>query len=338
MKIHENFSLKNLNTFGIEAKSKYYATFDSTESLKELLQDNTLQDLPKLILGGGSNMLFTKDFDGIILHNQIQGIKITTENNDEALVEVGAGVLWHELVVFAIDHELGGMENLSLIPGTVGASPMQNIGAYGVEIKDVFHSLQALNLESLETEKFDKAQCKFGYRESIFKKELKGKYVIVEVTFKLTKNTVMNTSYGAIKDTLYEMGIEQPTIQAVSEAVCKIRRSKLPNPAEIGNAGSFFKNPEISKGLFNELKAKHENMPSYPTDNGLVKIPAGWLIEQCGWKGKSLGNYGVHKNQALVLVNYGNAKGQDIFILSEEIKKSVLEKFGIALEIEVNII
>ncbi len=337
MEIHENFSLKNLNTFGIKAESKYYATFHSTESLRELLQDKVLRNLSKLILGGGSNMLFTKDYDGIILHNKIQGIQIETENDDEAQVQSGAGVSWHDLVVFALENNLGGIENLSLIPGTVGASPMQNIGAYGVEIKDVFHSLKALNLETLEIEEFDKAQCKFGYRESVFKKELKGKYVIVEVTFRLTKNTVVNTSYGAIKDTLQEMGVVQPTIQAVSEAVCKIRRSKLPNPAEIGNAGSFFKNPEISKGLYDELKAKHENMPSYPTDHGLVKVPAGWLIEQCGWKGKSLGNYGVHKNQALVLVNYSDAKGQDIFLLSEEIKKSVREVFGISLETEVAI-
>ena len=336
MEIYKNFPLKELNTFGINIESSHYAAFDSIVDLRDLLQHDAVRQLPKLILGGGSNMLFTKNFDGIVLHNKIEGIEIIEENNTAVLVRAGAGVVWHDFVNFALNHELGGVENLSLIPGTVGASPMQNIGAYGVEIKDVFHSLQALDLETLETRVFNKEECKFGYRESVFKKELKGKYVITEVTFALTKHTVVNTSYGAIKDTLAEMGILHATIQSVSEAVCKIRRSKLPNPAEIGNAGSFFKNPEISLQQFEELKNVHPGIPSYPTDKGM-KVPAGWLIEQCGWKGKTLGNYGVHKYQALVLVNYGNAKGEDIFLLSESIKKSVHDSFGIPLETEVNI-
>lgn len=336
MTIQENYSLKKLNTFGIEAVTKYYAVFNSVEDLKLLLNNINFINLPKLIIGGGSNIIFTKDFDGLVLHNIIGGIKIIKEDEKESFIEVGAGVWWHDFVLFAIANNLGGVENLSLIPGTVGASPIQNIGAYGVEVKDVFHSLTALNIKTLEVEIFNKEDCKFGYRESVFKKELKGQYIILNVIFKLAKSPILNISYGAIQETLVEMG-EEPTVRTVSDAVCKIRRSKLPNPLEIGNAGSFFKNPEITESQYLQLKNSFNLLPSYPTTVGFVKVPAGWLIEQCGWKGKTMGEYGVHKNQALVLVNYGNAKGLDIYRLSEDIKKSVYDKFNVSLETEVNI-
>lgn len=337
MTIQENYSLKKLNTFGIEAIAKFYAVFNSVEDLKSLLNNFKFKELSKLIIGGGSNILFTKDFDGLVLHNLVGGIKIIKEDEIESFIEAGAGVCWHDLVLFAINHNLGGIENLSLIPGTVGASPMQNIGAYGVEVKDVFHSLTALNINTLEVKIFNKEDCKFGYRESVFKKELKGQYIILSVVYKLSKVPVLNISYGAIQQTLLEMGAE-PSLRTVSEAVCKIRSSKLPNPKEIGNAGSFFKNPEIKESQYLNLKNDYQLLPSYPTNTGFVKVSAGWLIEQCGWKGKSMGEYGVHKNQALVLVNYGNAKGLDIYKLSEDIKKSILEKFCITLETEVNIL
>lgn len=338
MVVQENFSLKAFNTFGIEAKARYYASFTNLSELSVILKDEQFRSVPKLILGGGSNILFTKDFDGLVLHNHIKGLEITLQNSEEAYITAGAGVLWHDLVLFAIDNQLSGMENLSLIPGTVGASPMQNIGAYGVEVKDTFHSLQALQISTLTEHTFYHKDCEFGYRESVFKKSLKGQYIILSVIFKLSLSQKLNTSYGAIQETLREMNVTQPTIKDVSDAICSIRRSKLPNPAEIGNAGSFFKNPEITEASFTRLKESFPLLPHYPTTAGFVKVPAGWLIEHCGWKGKTFGTYGVHKNQALVLVNYGDAAGKDLQNLSEEIKKSILEKFGIALETEVNII
>jgi len=338
MVVQENFSLKAFNTFGIEVHARYYTSFSNLSELLIILKNDRFNGMPKLILGGGSNILFTQDFEGLVLHNNIKGIEITLQNSDDAYITAGAGVLWHDLVLFAIDHQLSGLENLSLIPGTVGASPMQNIGAYGAEVKDTFHSLQALQISTLTEHIFYHKDCEFGYRESVFKKSLKGQYIILTVTFKLSLSPNLNTSYGAIQETLKEMNVTQPTIKNVSEAVCSIRRSKLPNPAEIGNAGSFFKNPEITELYFTKLKESFPLLPHYPTTAGSVKVPAGWLIEHCGWKGKTFETYGVHKNQALVLVNYGNAAGKDIQNLSEEIKKSILEKFGIALETEVNII
>ncbi len=338
MIIQENISLKHLHTFGIEVNARFYARFSDVRELKSLLKLENYKHLPILILGGGSNILFTKDFEGLVLHNAIKGISIVNENSTHAYIEAGAGEMWHDLVNYSIDQHLGGLENLSLIPGTVGASPMQNIGAYGVETKDVFYSLKALHIDTLEEHIFYNADCEFGYRESIFKKRLKGQYVIFAVTFILSKQPLLNISYGAIEETLKTMNINEPNIKDVSKAVCSIRQSKLPDPAKVGNAGSFFKNPEITLAYFEILKSKYPLLPSYPTKTGFTKVPAGWLIEQCGWKGKTIDNYGVHPNQALVLVNYGHAKGNDIYHLSEKIKESVFEKFKITLETEVNII
>lgn len=338
MEIKKNFSLKNLNTFSIDALTSEFVEVKTVTALKEVLNDDSFKDTPKLILGGGSNLLFTKNFEGLVIKNSISGISKVDEDSEYVYIESGAGENWHNFVLYCIDNNYAGAENLSLIPGTVGASPMQNIGAYGVEIKDIFHSLKALNIETLEIKEFYKEDCKFGYRESIFKKELKGKYIIISVIFRLNKIPNINTSYGDIKNTLNEMGIKDPTIKDVSNAVCKIRSSKLPDPKTIGNAGSFFKNPEISPLLFNKLKEKYPEIPNYKTNTENIKIPAGWLIEKAGWKGKTFGNYGVHKNQALVLVNYSNAKGEDINKLANDIQQSILELFNIKLEKEVNII
>lgn len=338
MNILKNYALKSLNTFGIEASAACFSTFSSVQELTSILSEPQVRDMNKLILGGGSNILFTQNFDGLVLKNNIKGIRVVSENAQEVLLQAGAGEVWHDLVMHAVHQNMGGLENLSLIPGTVGASPIQNIGAYGVELKDVFESLEALDIQSLNLKKFSISECDFGYRDSVFKNKLKGKFVITSVTFRLQKNPGLNISYGAIKDTLQAAGIEAPTIQAVSDAVVQIRRSKLPDPAVIGNAGSFFKNPEIEESQFLELKKTYPDMPSYPTVPGKVKVPAGWLNEQCGWKGKTIGQAGVHKNQALVLVNYGGAKGADIKQLAKDIQASVLEKFGIAIETEVNIL
>ena len=337
MEIKSQYSLKSLNTFGIEVKAKHFTVFNSVEELKGLLKDPQFANEPKLILGGGSNVLFTQDFNGLVLQNKIKGIEVVSEDEEHALVKAGAGEVWHTLVLFCIEKGFAGIENLSLIPGTVGAAPMQNIGAYGVEIKDTFYSLEALNSKDYSLKTFTKEECRFGYRESVFKRELKGLYIITSVTFKLSKKPVFNTTYGAIQTTLNEMGINQLSIKAISDAVIHIRRSKLPDPAQIGNAGSFFKNPEIPEAQYNVLKMQYPEIPCYKTIPGMVKVPAGWLNEQCGWKGKVVGNTGVHKQQALVLVNYGNANGSEVKKLSEDIKKSVKEKFGIELETEVNI-
>jgi len=336
MKITQNHSLKTLNTFGIDVKATMYAEVNSIEDLPTLLQQ--FPNEPLLILGGGSNILFTRDFDGLVIKNAIKDIKVIKEDNQSVYLQAGAGVVWHDLVLYAIKYNYGGIENLSLIPGTVGAAPIQNIGAYGVELKDTFHSLDAFEIKSGTVKTFTNEQCEFGYRDSIFKRHEKGKYIITSVTLKLSKNPTFNTSYGAIQDTLKEMKVNELSVKAISDAVCKIRRTKLPDPAVIGNAGSFFKNPEIPVKQFEELKTIFPTIPFYNTTPGKVKIPAGWLNEQAGWKGKVIGETGVHKMQALVLVNYGNAKGSEIKKLSEDIQKSVKEKFGIELETEVNII
>jgi UDP-N-acetylmuramate dehydrogenase len=282
-------------------------------------------------------MLLTKDFEGLVIKLEIKGVHLVHENEDQLLVEVGAGEVWHDLVLHCIQQDWAGLENLSLIPGTVGASPMQNIGAYGVEIKDVFHSLTALHRDTFTVKTFDAAECKFGYRESVFKNELKDQYVITSVTFSLSKTPHFRLDYGAIQDVLLEKGVQQPTLKAVSDAVIHIRESKLPNPKEIGNAGSFFKNPSIPSTQYETLKAQYPSLPGYPSTEG-VKVPAGWLIEQAGWKGKRFGEVGVHAKQALVLVNYGAGTGEEIKSLSEQIQASILEKFGIALLAEVNFI
>ncbi|WMJ74918.1 UDP-N-acetylmuramate dehydrogenase [Cytophagaceae bacterium ABcell3] len=338
MNIEKKYSLHELNTFGIEAYADFYTTFHSVEQLKEIIGSPIYKDNNKLILGGGSNVLFTQDFKGLVLKNNIKGIAINKEEGDKVILTAGAGEIWHNLVLYCVEKGYGGIENLSLIPGTVGASPMQNIGAYGVEIKDIFESLKAVDALTGETKEFTPEECCFGYRNSIFKKEFKGRYIITHVSLRLSKNPLINVSYGAISDTLKAMNIANPTIKDVSNAIIHIRQSKLPDPKEIGNAGSFFKNPEIPLVQFQQLKKQFHDIVSYPVSPSLVKVPAGWLIEKCGWKGKTFGNIGVHKKQALVLVNYGGGKGIDIVQLSKDIQASVKEKFNINLEPEVNII
>lgn len=334
--LQENINITPFTTFGVEVISRYFATFSSIEELRKLLAE--VKDQQLLVLGGGSNMLFRKDYEGITIKNEITGISVIEENEESVLLKVGAGEVWHNFVLYSIEHNLGGIENLSLIPGSVGASPMQNIGAYGVEIKDVFDSLEAIEIATGELHTFSHQDCQFGYRESVFKKELKGKYIIVSVSYKLSKQPKLNTSYGAINSELATRGITQPSIKDVSDVVIAIRQSKLPDPKEIGNAGSFFKNPVIPKSHYIALQKTYENIPSYPVSKDTVKVPAGWLIDNAGWKGKTIGEYGVHKNQALVLVNYGKANGNDIFQLSEDIIADIYKRYQIKLEREVNII
>lgn len=335
--IQENISLKPFNTFGIEASTRYFGRFSSVEELNQILTSNKDKEL--LILGGGSNILLTKNFDGLTLINEIKGFEVSKNDGDSVIVKAGAGEVWHEFVLKCIENNFSGVENLSLIPGSVGASPMQNIGAYGVEIKDVFESVEAYHIPTGELHTFSKEECEFGYRESVFKRKYKGQYVIISVSYKLSLSAPkVNTSYGAIESELKEMNISTPSIKDVSQAVINIRSSKLPNPKEIGNAGSFFKNPVISKKLFDKLIVEFPTIPNYPAENDGKKIAAGWLIEQCGWKGKTLGHYGVHKLQALVLVNYKGATGTEIYDLSSSIIKDVEDKFGITLEREVNIL
>lgn len=340
--IEKNISIKNYNTFAINAYADLFAAFNSIENLKELLQSqqqiiNNRQN-SILILGGGSNLLFTRNFDGLILKNEIKGIKIIKEDEHHIYIQAGAGENWHQFVLFCIEHNLAGVENLSLIPGNVGASPMQNIGAYGVEIKDVFHSLEAYHIHDKKMVNFTLNDCEFGYRESVFKKKFKNEFVIMDVTFRLNRIPNFNISYGAIGQELEKMGVKDLSLQAVSQAVINIRSSKLPDPAVIGNAGSFFKNPEISGSQFAILSSKFPGIVGYDLPNGNVKLAAGWLIEQCGWKGYRKGDAGCHEKQALVLVNYGHATGTGIYDLSEEILQSVNAKFGVELEREVNIV
>lgn len=343
MIIQENVSLKRYNTFHIEAKARLFAEINSEDELKQILKDSKYAQAPKLILGGGSNILFTQDFDGLILKVNIPGIEVIKEDQENVWIKAGAGVNWHELVMHCIALGYGGIENLSLIPGTVGAAPMQNIGAYGVEIKDIFDSLEAVHMQTGKTQTFNNEDCQFGYRESIFKTTLKGQYIITCVTLRLSKHPVINISYGAIEETLAQMQSENgnskaPGIKEVSEAVIYIRQSKLPDPKVIGNAGSFFKNPVISLRQYQQLKQVYEKVPAYELPDHTVKIPAGWLIEQAGWKGKRLGAVGVHDKQALVLVNHGGGVGEEIRTLALQIQKSVYDKFGIELTPEVNII
>ncbi|APX99456.1 UDP-N-acetylmuramate dehydrogenase [Lacinutrix venerupis] len=337
MQIQHNISLKKFNTFGIEVNARY---FISVNTLAELIEVLKVKDYPKkLILGGGSNMLLTKDVEALVIHINLKGITIVKEDTNHAIITANAGENWHEFVLWCLSNNFGGLENMSLIPGNVGTSPIQNIGAYGIELKDNFISCEALNLENLKIESFNNKDCNFGYRNSIFKNEVKGKYIITSVTFKLTKtNHQLHTNYGAITSQLENMGITTPTIQDVSNAVIAIRQSKLPDPKEIGNSGSFFKNPIISTKAFNQLKTNFPEAPSYPISKTEVKVPAGWLIETAGFKGKTFGNYGVHKKQALVLVNYGGAKGQEILELSKLIQKTIYRIFNISIEAEVNIL
>lgn len=334
--IEKNVSLKPYNTFGLNAEAKLMARVNSIASLQEVLLDNSLRNEERFVLGGGSNILLTKNIDALVIKNQISGIELIKETEDSFFIKSGAGVVWHELVLHCIENGYAGIENLSLIPGNVGAAPMQNIGAYGVELKNVFHSLEAVEMATGNVETFTANDCEFGYRESVFKRKLKNQFVISTVTLKLNKKTNFNTSYGAIEEELERLGISTPTIKSVSQAVINIRQSKLPNPKELGNSGSFFKNPVVPTAMFEELKVKHPNIPGYPAGEN-TKLAAGWLIEQCGWKGKVVGNTGSHAKQALVLVNYGNATGVEIFNLSEQIMKSVYDTFGVQLEREVNV-
>lgn len=343
MQVEKNSSLKKYNSFGIEAHAAFFANFKTVEEAKELLNEKNLTE-KILVLGGGSNILFTKDFNGLVLKNEIAGIEIVNEDENYVYVKAGAGVRWHELVLFCIDKNLGGFENLSLIPGNVGASPMQNIGAYGVEIKDVFNQLEALHIKEKTVATFGLVDCEFGYRESVFKRKYKNQFIITSVTYRLNKTPQFNTSYGAIEQELERMGVKELSIQAISQAVINIRSSKLPDPAVIGNAGSFFKNPEVSKSTFENLKIKFPSIGGYELANGNVKLAAGWLIEHAGptedtsWKGYRIGDAGCHSRQALVLVNYGNASGNDIYNLSEVILQSVYKKYNVQLEREVNIV
>jgi UDP-N-acetylmuramate dehydrogenase len=337
MQIHTNFSLKNYNTFGIEAKAKEFVTVHSNDELIEILQQYPTSK--KFILGGGSNMLLTKDIDALVIHLDLKGKKVIDENDDFVWVESQAGENWHEFVLWTIDQNFGGLENLSLIPGNVGTTPIQNIGAYGVEIKDTFVLCEAIHIETQELLVFTNEKCKFGYRESIFKNEIKDEFVITSVVFKLTKrNHKLNTSYGAIEAELEKQHIKNPSLKDVSNAVIAIRESKLPNPKELGNSGSFFKNPVILKSDFEKIQQNFPEMPHYVVSETEVKVPAGWLIEQAGFKGKRFGDAGIHKNQALVLVNYGNATGQEILEVSKNIQKTIFETYGISIEAEVNII
>ncbi len=335
MPLEHNVSLKSYNTFGIEVTAANLLRVDSPRVLQQ-----QLDHLPKpwMILGGGSNVLFTDNFPGTIIKNEIGGREVLREDQNHVWVKLGAGENWHQAVLWAIENSWGGIENLSLIPGTVGAAPMQNIGAYGVELSSSFESLEALNLESGSLRTFNASQCQFGYRYSIFKGALKGQFMILSVILRLSKEPRFNTTYGALKDTLADMGVQEPTLKAVSDAVIKIRQSKLPDPQIIGNAGSFFKNPSIPSSQFQKLKQANPDLPGYPINEDSVKVPAGWLIERCNWKGIRQGAIGVHDQQALVLVNHGGGNGKDLRRLARDIQASVKDTFGIELSPEVNII
>ena len=336
MQIHENFPLKSYNTFSIDARAKFFNSFSSAEELEELLM--IYSEYPVFILGGGSNILFTKDYEGCVLKNEIKGIELQHEDAEHVYVKVRAGENWHQFVLHCINHNWAGVENLSLIPGNVGASPIQNIGAYGVELDDVFWSLEAFHLDDRRIHTFTREDCEFGYRNSIFKERYKDQFAIISVTLQLRKKPIFHTDYGAIVEELEKMGVKDLSIKAVSQAVINIRSSKLPDPQKIANAGSFFKNPEVPTEKYEALKLAFPDIVAYPLAKGTVKLAAGWMIEQCGWKGYRKGDAGCHTKQALVLVNYGNATGKELYDFSEEILQSVKNKFGVVLEREVNII
>lgn len=337
LQIQQNISLKPYNTFGIDVKAAFFAEVFTEEDLKTLFESEISKSNKLFIIGGGSNVLFTQDYDGLIVKMSIQGIE-SKSDGDTVKVTAGAGVIWDDLVNYCVAHHFAGVENLSLIPGTVGASPIQNIGAYGVELKDVFESCRAFEIKTGQIKTFTYSDCNFGYRESIFKGDLRGQFIITSVTFALKTAAEINTSYGAIETELHKRGILNPDIADVSAAVSHIRVSKLPDPSTIGNAGSFFKNPVIEKHEFADVVAKHPDVVHYPTADDKIKLAAGWLIEQCGWKGKIAGNTGTWKNQALVLVNHGGATGTEVFNFSEQIIDSVKSTFGVTLEREVNIL
>ena len=338
MMVEENISLRPYNSFGIEAKARYFSTFDSLEALEELLEHPVARHQNLLVLGGGSNILLTQDVNALVLRNNIPGKELIGEDDRYFYIKAGAGENWHRFVMYCVENNYAGIENLSLIPGSVGASPMQNIGAYGVEIKDVFQELEAYHIADKKLQRFSLSDCAFGYRESVFKNKVKGEYIITSVTYRLSKEPKFNTSYGAIQQELERMGVSGVNIKALSQAVINIRSSKLPDPAVTGNAGSFFKNPLIPISQFESLKERFPGVVSFPAANIMMKLAAGWLIEQCGWKGYRKGDAGCYPKQALVLVNYGKATGREIWELSEAIIKSVQDRFGVTLEREVNII
>jgi len=344
MKIEQEKSLKLLNTFGIEAAAKYFVAIPSAEAFEELRAEKRFAGAKKLILGGGSNILLTGDFDGWVVKNAIPGITVVSETDRDVIVKAGAGEVWQDLVVWCIEKNYAGLENLSLVPGLTGAAPIQNIGAYGVEAKDTFQELEAIEISSGARVKFGARDCAFGYRDSVFKRQFKDQFFITSVSFRLIKLHSpqaayrYKTEYGDVRATLETMGLHELSLKAVSDAICRIRRAKLPDPKELGNAGSFFKNPSLPQDQFKPLEAKYPKMPHYPQPDGTVKVPAGWLIEACGWKGKTVGRTGCHKEQALVLVNYGGATGQEILGFSHALQRSVKEKFGIELSPEVSII
>ncbi|ADY53001.1 UDP-N-acetylenolpyruvoylglucosamine reductase [Pseudopedobacter saltans DSM 12145] len=337
LNILENVSLKKYNSFGINVNTRYFVEINQKEDLVELFSDEQWKSYPRLILGGGSNILFTKDYDGLIIKMNIKFIE-SEINGENVSVNAGAGVVWNDLVTYCVNQGYAGIENLSLIPGSVGASPIQNIGAYGVEVKDVFDSCETFEIETGLFKTFSKNDCKFGYRESVFKQELKSKYIVCSVTYALSLSPNINTSYGAISTELEKREVSKPTIKDVSEVVSSIRVSKLPDPSTIGNAGSFFKNPIIPHQKVEELLSEYPDLVHYKVDENNTKLAAGWLIEQCGWKGKVVGNTGTWKNQALVLVNHGGATGKEVFDFSDLIISDVNKKFGVFLEREVNII
>ncbi len=336
IEIKKDYPLKSKNTFGLDIKSRFFVEASIADKISFSLNYASYNELPIMILGGGSNVLFTKDYEGLIIRPTIQGIEVTEDAPETVTIRVGAGVNWDNLVEWSVSRGLGGLENLSYIPGDVGASPIQNIGAYGVEAKDTIVKVEALNIISKKMVELTNAECQFDYRNSIFKGELRHRVVVTHVHFKLSKKPTLITHYGNLDEEIEKLG--ERTIQTVRNAVIKIRKQKLPEPTEIGNAGSFFKNPLVKTSVFETLKSKYDKVPSFPASENHVKIPAGWLIEQCGWKGKKVGNCGVHQNQALVLVNYGEAKGSEILNLAHQIQKSVTDQFGIELELEVNII
>lgn len=331
-------SLKAYNTFGIDVSAHFFATIRSVDDFLDLMESKTYKEHERLILGGGSNILLTRDFDGLVIKNELKGIELVKEDERHAWVKCAAGEVWHHFVMHCIVQGLGGLENLSLIPGCTGASPMQNIGAYGVEIKDTFYGLEAVHTKTGELVTFNAGECEFGYRESVFKRRYKNEFLIASVTFKLDKQPKFHTEYGAIRQELDQMGVSELSIRAISQAVINIRSSKLPDPAVIGNAGSFFKNPEVSAEVYHSLKEKFPALVAYELENNRYKLAAGWLIEQSGLKGYRSGDAGVHTLQALVLVNYGQAGGSDIYNLSTHVLDMVQAKFGVTLEREVNVI
>ncbi|MDR2908202.1 MAG: UDP-N-acetylmuramate dehydrogenase [Bacteroidales bacterium] len=337
LNIQSNLSLKHLNTFGIDVNARYFCEISSVDELRALVSSEVFQQNARLVLGEGANILFTKDFDGLVIKPAIKGIEVISEEENAIWVKANAGEVWHDFVMHCCEKAWNGLENLAYIPSSVGASPIQNIGAYGVEIKDVLHSLEAFNLETQTLETFTNADCQFAYRESVFKRAYKGKYVICSVTFRLSKLAQFHTNYTAVNDELKRLNITELSAKAMAIAITNIRKSKLPEPSEIGSAGSFFKNPTVSETLYHSLKAQYPDMVAYPTASG-VKLAAGWLIEQAGWKGFREGDAGVHTQQALVLVNYGHATGADILNLAQRIINSVHSKFGVELMAEVNIL